>query len=101
MAVGQPVEPQIPAATFVGVAHFRLNVRDVRRSVAWYRDVLGFDAPLFLGDIAVLSAADSKFYLVLRPGRVSTSVFSQPAFDHVAFRVQDRVTLEAWEARLQ
>ncbi len=101
MAVGQRVEPQIPPATFVGVAHFRLNVRDVQRSVAWYRDVLGFDEPLYLGEIAILSHADSKFELVLRPGRASNSGSSQPAFDHVAFRVQDRVMLEAWEARLQ
>ena len=87
------------AATFVGVAHVRLNVRDVRRSVAWYRDVLGFGGPVYLGEIAILSHADSKFELVLRPGLASTSVSGQPAFDHVAFRVQDRAQLEAWEAR--
>jgi catechol 2,3-dioxygenase len=101
MAGGQSAEPQIPAATFVGVAHFRLNVRDVQRSVAWYRDVLGFDGPLYFGELAILSHADSTFELVLRPGRASISAPSRPAFDHVAFRVRDRVTLEAWEARLQ
>lgn len=101
MAEGQPVERPIPAATFVGVAHFRLNVRDVARSVAWYRDVLGFEGPLYFGELAILSHADSRFELVLRPGRASTGDSRPPAFDHVAFRVQDRVTLEAWQARLQ
>jgi len=94
-------EQQMPAATFVGVAHVRLNVRDVRRSVAWYRDVLGFGGPVYLGEIAILSHADSKFELVLRPGLASTRVSGQPAFDHVAFRVQDRVRLDAWETRLR
>ena len=101
MVGGQPAEPQIPAATFVGVAHFRLNVRDVQRSAAWYREVLGFDGPLYVRELAILSHADSKFELVLRPGRESTSAPSPPAFDHVAFRVRDRSTLEAWEARFQ
>ena len=101
MAVGQPVEPQIPAATFVGVAHFRLNVRDVQQSVAWYREVLGFGKPWYLGEIAILRHADSKLELVLRPRGASTSASSQSVFDHLAFRVQDRAELEAWEARLQ
>jgi catechol 2,3-dioxygenase-like lactoylglutathione lyase family enzyme len=101
MAVGQPVEPHILAATFVGVDHFRLNVRDVRQSVAWYCEVLGFDEPWYLGEIAILRHANSSLELVLRPRGASTGAADQSAFDHLAFRVQDRVELEAWEARLQ
>lgn len=91
----------MPAPTFEAVAHVRLNVGDVPRSVDWYRDVLGFDGPVYLGEIAILSHADSKFELVLRPGLESTGVSGTAAIDHFAFRVQDRVSLEAWEARLQ
>lgn len=101
MAVEEPVEPQIPAATFVGVDHFRLNVRDVKQSVAWYREVLGFDEPRYLGEIAILRHADSNLELVLRPRGASTGASSESSFDHLAFRVQDRAELEAWEARLQ
>jgi len=101
MAVGQPVEPQIPAATFVGVDHFRLNVRDVKQSVAWYRGVLGFDEPWYLGEIAILRHADANLELVLRPSSASTGAASASSFDHLAFRVRDRAELEAWEARLQ
>jgi glyoxylase I family protein len=101
VAVEKPVEPQIPAATFVGVDHFRLNVRDVKQSVAWYREVLGFDEPWYLGEIAILRHADSNLEMVLRPRGASTGAADQSAFDHLAFRVQDRAELDAWEARLQ
>lgn len=101
MAVGQPVGSEIPAATFIGVDHFRLNVRDVQHSVAWYREVLGFDEPWYLGDIAILRHTDSNLELVLRPRRASTAAADQSAFDHLAFRVKDRPELEAWKARLQ
>jgi catechol 2,3-dioxygenase-like lactoylglutathione lyase family enzyme len=63
--------------------------------------VLGFDEPWYLGEIAILRHADSNLELVLRPRRASTGAADQSAFDHLAFRVQDRAELEAWEARLQ
>ena len=92
---------QIPAATFVAVDHFRLNVRDVQESVAWYREVLGFDEPWYLGEIAILRHTDADLELVLRPRAASTAEADQSAFDHLAFRVQDQAQLQAWEARLQ
>ncbi len=39
---------------FQGVAHIRLNVNDMSKSVEWYRDVLGFDEPRYFGELAFL-----------------------------------------------
>ena len=90
-----------------------LNVVDVLTSQVVYsasgageyalsnREVLGFGEPWYLGDIAMLTHADSKIELVLRPGGASKGVTDASVFDHLAFRVKDRTELEAWEARLQ
>lgn len=101
MAVGQPVDPQLPAATFAGVDHFRLNVRDVQQSVAWYREVLGFDDAWYLGEKAMLRHPDSDLELVLQPRHASTAPPGDSSFDHLAFRVRDGDELEAWQSRLQ
>jgi lactoylglutathione lyase len=87
--------------TFAGVAHIRLNVVDVDRSVAWYREVLGFGAPYWhLGQIAVIRHPDSQLEIVLRP-RGTCAETGDQVFDHVAFRVESLDDLREWEARLQ
>jgi catechol 2,3-dioxygenase-like lactoylglutathione lyase family enzyme len=86
---------------FSGVAHVTINVRDLDRSIAWYRDVMGFDEPwLVISDqVAVLFHPESKAEVVLRQGRVPSRDTGEPVF-HVAFRVEDNEQLRVWERHL-
>jgi catechol-2,3-dioxygenase len=95
-------EPQSGGApTFVGVAHVRINVHDLSRSIAWYQEVLGFDEPWFVHDgRAVLFHPESKVEFVLRQRPSLAQESGEPAFDHVAFRVESISQLGAWEKRL-
>ncbi|HEV2310120.1 MAG TPA: VOC family protein [Acidimicrobiia bacterium] len=95
MAVDRSVGPR-----FVGVAHVRINVRDLPRSIAWYRDVLGFEDPWFTGrpGVAVLFHPESKVEFILRQGQPASP--AEAAFDHVALLVEDTDQLRAWERRL-
>ena len=88
------------ASRFQGVAHIRLNVNDMTKSVEWYRDVLGFDAPRYFGELAFLRHADSEFELVMRPRPTQADGSGELTFDHVAFRVGSIAELQAWEAHL-
>jgi catechol 2,3-dioxygenase-like lactoylglutathione lyase family enzyme len=98
--VKRPFDPQAPSATFVGVDHFRLHVQDVAASVAWYREVLGFDDAWYLGEKAILRHPHSDLELVLQPRHASIAAPNDSSFDHLAFRVRDRDELEAWVTRL-
>jgi catechol 2,3-dioxygenase len=51
-------EPKVAIDTKVKVGHVHLNVADLERSVAFYRDVLGFRVLLWLPKLAFLSAGD-------------------------------------------
>ena len=51
-------EPKVAINTKVKVGHVHLNVADLERSVAFYRDVLGFRVLLWLPKLAFLSAGD-------------------------------------------
>jgi catechol 2,3-dioxygenase len=51
-------EPKVAIDTKVKVGHVHLNVADLERSVAFYRDVLGFRVLLRLPKLAFLSAGD-------------------------------------------
>jgi catechol-2,3-dioxygenase len=90
-----------PKATVTGVAHVRLNVDDVSRSVKWYREVLGFDEPRYFGELVFLRHADADFELVMRPRPEMVGESREQSFDHVAFRVESVADLEAWEAHLR
>lgn len=96
MAVDGSIGP-----SFVGVAHVRINVQDLARSTAWYREVLGFEDPWFTHrpGVAVLFHPESKVEVVLRQSQASRQT-SEPAFDHVAFLVEDTDQLRAWQRRL-
>jgi catechol 2,3-dioxygenase len=51
-------EPKVAIDPMVKVGHVHLNVADLERSVAFYRDVLGFRVLLRLPKLAFLSAGD-------------------------------------------
>jgi catechol 2,3-dioxygenase len=51
-------EPKAAIDPMVEVGHVHLNVEDLERSVAFYRDVLGFRVLLRLPKLAFLSAGD-------------------------------------------
>lgn len=79
----------------------RINVDDLDRSIAWYREVLGFDRPWFVHQgRAVLFHPESKVEVVLRQRSSPPDASGEPAFDHVAFLVEDTAQLEGWASRL-
>jgi glyoxylase I family protein len=91
-----------PKATgLTGVAHIRMNVDDVSRSVKWYRTVLGFDEPRYFGELVILRHAEAQFELVMRTRTTVAGDSPGQSFDHVAFGVGSVADLEAWEARLR
>ena len=51
-------EPEAAIDPMVKVGHVHLNVADLERSVAFYRDVLGFRVLLWLPKLAFLSTGD-------------------------------------------
>lgn len=91
-----------------GIHHISLTVRDLARSKAWYRDLLGL-TDLFAGgddDVAyaTLVHPSSQFVLGLREYRKgSGDQFDEfrTGMDHLAFAVSTPVELTAWVARLQ
>ena len=58
-------KPKVAIDTMVKVGHVHLNVADLERSVAFYRDVLGFRVILKLPKLAFLSAGDYHHHLAL------------------------------------
>ena len=87
----KPIDPR------VDVGHVHLKVADLERSIAFYRDVLGFEIKQRMGsEAAFLAAGDYHHHIGLntwesrggsppRPG--STGLY------HVALRYPDRATL--------
>jgi glyoxylase I family protein len=93
-----------------GVYHLSLSVRDIQKSVAWYKDLLGFQqifetASTERGWIKIgLYHPASRTRLHFTQHRHgSDQPFSEfrSGLDHIAFRVPGgRVALEVWLARL-
>lgn len=86
-----------------GYHHVKLPVRDVARSRAWYRDVLGLVVALeFVEDgvvagVALRDAADSLGLALRRdPERAAALA----GFDPVAIGVPTHADLLAWQERL-
>jgi len=90
-----------------GVGHIDLTVRDGERSVKWWEQVMGFK----LVNISEHEGG-RKGYGMLHPcgipvilqqhAHTATERFDEQAIglDHLAFRVPDRETLEAWAGHL-
>ncbi|MGC0419820.1 VOC family protein [Embleya sp. AB8] len=94
-------------ASFSGVSHIALNVRDVAASVRWYREVLDF-VPLF-----PWNTDDFDRQLIRHPSGVVLALTRhhhpdagtgfderRTGLDHLAFTVDSRAELDAWAARL-
>jgi catechol 2,3-dioxygenase len=89
--MSQPIDPR------VSVGHVHLKVSDLERSIAFYRDVLGFRLVAQIGpQAAFLSAGDYHHHIGLNtweslgggaPARGTTGLY------HVAFLYPDRATL--------
>lgn len=81
----------------VRIGHIHLKVSDLERSIAFYRDVLGFEVTQRYGSSAAFLAADNYHHHIglntwtshggLPPPRGSTGLF------HVAFLYPDRKSL--------
>ncbi len=92
---------------FPAIGHVALTVRDLERSVAWYRrlfdaePVLDEDTGSFhhvvwkLGDATLLGLHQHTKQESSDPA----SEF-RPGLDHVSFACADRAELESWEERL-
>jgi glyoxylase I family protein len=91
----------------IGVHHLSLSVTDLERSVAFYRDVLGFErvadltGPGFLR--ARLRHAGTEFMLTLtahEEGRGGRFDPRRPGLDHVAFWLPSPEDVDAFAVRL-
>ncbi|MEJ2863585.1 VOC family protein [Actinomycetospora flava] len=98
-------------ATFSGVAHVALVVRDMTTSVRFYEEVLGFER---VGEVTEGPPSEGHPRRLMRhPGGGLTLGVHEPyrrsgdrfdpqrtGLDHVAVTVPDRATLDAWSTRL-
>jgi catechol 2,3-dioxygenase len=89
--MARAIDPQ------VNIGHVHLKVSDIDRSLAFYRDVLGFDVTQRLGDeAAFLSAGGYHHHLGLNTWESRGGPPSPPGTTglyHVAIRYPDRRTL--------
>jgi glyoxylase I family protein len=92
----------------LGVHHVTLTVTDLSRSEGWYSTELGFvrvaehDRESFRRVILRHPVAGLLLGLSQRRDSPRVERFDEgrPGLDHLAFRVPDRPSLEAWAARL-
>jgi catechol 2,3-dioxygenase-like lactoylglutathione lyase family enzyme len=86
-----------------GVLETSLYVDDLRRSIEFYRSVLGFDVIESNERIAALKVANRQVLLLCRKGASAGATLGAHDGDgrlHLAFAVPT-ADLDAWEVRLQ
>jgi glyoxylase I family protein len=82
-----------------GIHHFTLTVTDLDRSVAFYRDLLGFQIVLDLGERKIMSNGSILLVVATPPDPVQALAgdrFSENrvGLDHISFTVASRADLE-------
>lgn len=91
------------------IHHVSVTVTDMDRSIAWYKELLGFEQlleekhPDGAGTGIVLGKPDWSLCVGLHVHDANESerfAESRTGLDHVGFLVSSRAELEAWEARL-
>lgn len=96
--------PMSSPALDVATGHVGLNVSDLDRSVAFYRDVFGFDL------VSASSAEGRRFAFLGRPGALVLTLWQQsdgrfppdrPGLHHLSFQAASIAEVERAQARLQ
>jgi glyoxylase I family protein len=82
-----------------GIHHFTLTVTDLDRSVAFYRDLLGFQIVLDLGERKIMSNGSILLVVATPPDPVQAIAddrFSENrvGLDHISFTIASRGDLE-------
>jgi glyoxylase I family protein len=92
-----------------GIHHVAISVKDLERSVAWYRKVLGFSTVLSAEHPnrteGLETLANPKFSVVFSlhvhsDNEGESFSESHTGLDHVGFAVEDHSSLEEWERHL-
>jgi catechol 2,3-dioxygenase-like lactoylglutathione lyase family enzyme len=80
-----------------GLTHIQLSVRDLQRSVAFYRSVFGMKADTGRGDenLVFLRTPGASDTVTLRQAKPDESVGSGGGLEHIGFRLVNRADLEA------
>ena len=102
-------EMDAPDPALTGISHLSLSVRDLDRSLAFYRDVLGapvlaepYVSPHFEGGRIALVLIGVTGLDLQEHARNDGHRFdpAHSGLDHVAFTAESMADLEAWAARL-
>ena len=85
---------------FIGLRHVALYVRDVGRSLAFYRDVLGMDLEWKPDEenVYLSSGSDNLALHQLPPGRETGDV---QTLGHIGFAVRSPEDVDVWALRLK
>jgi catechol 2,3-dioxygenase len=102
LLLAQPAAKDTPETAF-GIGHVHLQVADVSRALAFYRDALGFEEQAQLPSAAFVSAGGYHHHVGLNSwhshgGRPAPD--SAPGLRHVVFELADAPALDALERRL-
>ena len=104
-ALGQDV--RMTAPTIDGLGHIDLTVTDAEQSVRWWNEVMGFnllvaawERPGFRGWTMVHPSGLAVTLLVHDAGDSAAFDERRVGLDHLAFRIRDYRTLEAWAEHL-